>query len=165
MRVAVVTGSTSRKAGGLFVSVRRLIQQMNSMGIEVTVYSIRDEFSEADANLWNPVPVRILRGTGPSAVGFAPGLRKAIESFEPQLIQVHGLWKFVSLSAHACGSPKRMSLRGPHAWDVGSMGAAEFRMEEEVSRLAVRAGTPEGSRLYSGAEWVRGGIHPRVWNQ
>ena len=99
MRVAVVTGSISRKAGGLFTSVRRLVQQINSMGIEVAVHAIRDEFSQDDANLWNPVPVRILRGKGPSALGFAPGLRKAVESFRPQVIQVHGLWKITSLSA------------------------------------------------------------------
>jgi glycosyltransferase involved in cell wall biosynthesis len=99
MRVAVITGSISRRAGGLFISVRRLVQQINSLGIEVAVHAIRDEFSEDDANLWDPVPVRILKGKGPRTLGFAPGLRKAVESFKPQVIQVHGLWKFISREA------------------------------------------------------------------
>jgi glycosyltransferase involved in cell wall biosynthesis len=98
MRVAVVTGSTSRKAGGLFTSVRRLVQEMHNMDIKVVVHSVRDDFSEADVNLWDPVVVRILMGKGPGVLGFAPGLREAVESFKPQLIQIHGLWKFVSLS-------------------------------------------------------------------
>lgn len=72
---------------------------MDSMGIKVAVYSVHDDFSEADISLWDPVVVRILRGKGPGALGFAPGLREAVESFKPELIQIHGLWKFISLSA------------------------------------------------------------------
>jgi glycosyltransferase involved in cell wall biosynthesis len=99
MKLAVVTGSTSRRAGGLFVGVRRLVQQLHMMGIHVVVHSIYDDFSGADANLWDPVATRILTGRGPGTLGFAPDLRNALETFEPEIIEIHGLWKLISLSA------------------------------------------------------------------
>jgi glycosyltransferase involved in cell wall biosynthesis len=99
MRLAVVTGSTSRRAGGLFVSVRRLVQQLHTMGIHLGVYSIHDDFSGVDANLWDPVATRVLAVKGPGTLGFAPDLRNALETFQPEIIQIHGLWKLISLSA------------------------------------------------------------------
>jgi glycosyltransferase involved in cell wall biosynthesis len=99
MRLAVVTGSTSRRAGGLFVSVRRLVQQLHAMGVHVVVHSIYDDFSGVDANLWNPVATRALTSRGPGSLGFAPDLRNALENFQPEVIQIHGLWKLISLSA------------------------------------------------------------------
>jgi hypothetical protein len=72
---------------------------MHKIDIKVVVHSVRDDFSEADVNLWDPVVVRILRGKLPRSLGFAPGLREAVESFKPEVIQIHGLWKFISLSA------------------------------------------------------------------
>jgi glycosyltransferase involved in cell wall biosynthesis len=99
MRLAVVTGSTSRRAGGLFVGVRRLVQQLHAMGIHLVVHSIYDDFSGVDAKLWKPVATRAFTSRGPDSLGFAPDLRHALETFQPELIQVDGLWKLISLSA------------------------------------------------------------------
>ena len=65
IRTANLTGPVSRAAGGLYESVRRLVQEMMLTGLEVTVLGTFDEFTKDDISAWDPVTVRAFKAVGP----------------------------------------------------------------------------------------------------
>ena len=67
-----MTMSVSRNAGGLFESVRRLVQSLEVTGIEVRVFGVRDEFTDTDITAWNPVTVEAFQPTWPAKFGYSP---------------------------------------------------------------------------------------------
>jgi glycosyltransferase involved in cell wall biosynthesis len=125
MNTVSIVGSVSRRAGGLFESVRRLHQALLGHNLKnenfrpkapapklgkgsearpdphvsVKVLSLSDQFTETDLDVWDPVPVHPFKITGPRAFGYAPGLSRELRSLKPQLLHVHGLWQFTSLAA------------------------------------------------------------------
>lgn len=133
MNSVSLIGSVSRRAGGLFESVRRLHQELisNSEGpantrtgspadpngkISARVLGLRDEFTPLDVNAWQPVPVRQFRVLGPRCFGFAPGLLGDLKNSRPDLVHVHGLWQYISLAAvlwrRRSGRPHLVSPHG-----------------------------------------------------
>ncbi len=110
MNTVSIVGSVSRRAGGLFESVRRLHRELltregvngarSSMDVDirVQVLSLRDEFTAADLNAWAPVSVHLSSRFGPPAFGYAPGLIRQLLTLAPDLAHVHGLWQFTSLA-------------------------------------------------------------------
>ena len=115
-----IVGSVSRRAGGLFESVRRLHRELLALksecqssaakgadkgqaselgrGVAVQVLSLQDEFTQRDLGAWKPVSVQTSPGYGPRAFGYAPGLLRNLLALEPDLAHVHGLWQFTSLA-------------------------------------------------------------------
>ena len=132
VKIVTLVGSVSRRAGGLFESVRRLDQETMSIGgeasgrmdtanvpshkINVRVLGIRDECTDLDSASWFPVPVRAFRRLGPRAFGYAPGLADGLSKPESDLVHVHGVWQFASLAAlkwhQGCGRPYVVSPHG-----------------------------------------------------
>jgi poly(glycerol-phosphate) alpha-glucosyltransferase len=115
MNTVSLVGSVSRRAGGLFESVRRLHQELRQnaetlkgrnlemeeapgIAIGVNVFGLRDEFTEQDFGAWHPVPVHPFRIRGPRAFGYAPGLCRMLTNANPDLVHVHGLWQYNSLA-------------------------------------------------------------------
>jgi len=77
MKVAVLTGSVSRSAGGLFVSVRRLAQTVaQSKDMQIDVLSLKDSYTESDVTCWGPIKPRTFDVIGPRAFGLSPGLKR-----------------------------------------------------------------------------------------
>jgi glycosyltransferase involved in cell wall biosynthesis len=111
MNTVSLVGSVSRRAGGLFESVRRLHRELLAQNahseatsasdteITVQVLSLRDEFTEADVGDWEPVSVHVFDGCAPKAFGFTPGLIPKLLTLKPDLVHVHGLWQFTSVAA------------------------------------------------------------------
>jgi glycosyltransferase involved in cell wall biosynthesis len=125
MNTVSIVASVSRRAGGLFESVRRLHQELLGHNLKnenfrpkafarkhgegsevrpdphvsVKVLSLRDQFTETDLDAWAPVAVRPFKVMGPRAFGYAPGLSRELRSLKPELVHVHGLWQFTSLAA------------------------------------------------------------------
>ncbi len=97
-KTANLTGSVSRNAGGLYESVRRLVQSLATTGMEVRVFGIEDEHTAADIGAWSPVPVQAFRIVGPRQFGFSPKFRQALEEFSPDLLHTHGLWLYPSIA-------------------------------------------------------------------
>jgi poly(glycerol-phosphate) alpha-glucosyltransferase len=115
VKIVSLVGSISRRAGGLFESVRRLDQEImsnegdakdrshttNSLPskINVSVLGIRDECTDVDCGSWFPVSVQAFPCVGPRAFGYAPGLADRLSELGADLVHVHGLWQFTSLAA------------------------------------------------------------------
>ena len=90
-------GSISRNAGGLFESVRRLVQSLDASGMEVRVLGVRDEFTDADAAAWQPVNVQAFQPSWPKKFGYSPGFLDAMLHFLPDVVHTHGLWLYPSI--------------------------------------------------------------------
>lgn len=112
MKVAILTPSASRNAGGLFNSVRRGAIEMDRQGADVRVFAPQDENCAVDLPYWAPVEVSLYTTLGPAKFGVRPGLLHQIEAHAPDLVHLHGLWTWQSLVAHAVRQPVVISPRG-----------------------------------------------------
>ncbi len=100
MKIAFITASVSRRAGGLFESVRRLAQSMENEASYVEVFSLEDVHTGADRSRWEPVPIRTFPVRGPRQFGFAPELSAALLKSKANLLMSHGIWMYPSMVAH-----------------------------------------------------------------
>lgn len=119
LNVLIVTHWLSRRAGGLFWSVRRLAQSLVDAGTETRVYGLWDEDTERDAASWLPLLPHAGRATGPRSLGYSQSVFSGLarDAQAPgALIHLHGLWKLTSLaSLHASRryrAPRIVSPRG-----------------------------------------------------
>ncbi|SOC20405.1 glycosyltransferase [Rhodobacter maris] len=96
MRIVVVTGALSRRAGGLFWSVRRLSQSLAAKGVDMHVIGLRDPDTARDIAEWAPLSPIVLDTVGPARFGYAPGLEREIARLEPDLVHLHGIWQAAS---------------------------------------------------------------------
>lgn len=98
MRIVMVTGSLSRRAGGLFWSVRRLSQTLARAGAEVHVLGLRDIDTDCDLSAWAPLVPEVFDCVGPARLGYAPAIRRAISRLKPDIVHQHGIWQAFSLA-------------------------------------------------------------------
>ena len=98
IKSANLTSSVSRNAGGLFESVRRLVQSLMAEGLDIRVFGSEDEHTAADIGAWAPVLVKVFRPVGPRQFGYSPQFRLALEEFAPDLTHTHGLWVYPSVA-------------------------------------------------------------------
>lgn len=127
MKVAVLSSSISRLAGGLFYSVRALSTGIAECGSEVSVFSLDDAHSDEDILEWGELSVSTSPVVGPGAIGYSSKLAASMREFAPDVIHVHGLWQYTSCVAHQqyrkAGVPYVMSPRGMlDPWAVGNSG-------------------------------------------
>src|SRR5262245_49289532 len=97
IQTANLVGSVSRNAGGLFESVRRLVQCLAETPMDVRVLATEDEFTKEDIAAWGPIDVRTFRSSWPHNFGYARGLYEELESFSPDVTHTHGLWQYASV--------------------------------------------------------------------
>jgi poly(glycerol-phosphate) alpha-glucosyltransferase len=117
MKIVFVTASISRKAGGLFESVRRLAQGLSKYdSLHMAALGLRDDFSELDTREWEPVPVEACAVVGPRVFGYSPSMRDRLRDSELDLAHTHGLWMYPSAAVlgwqSATGRPHVISPRG-----------------------------------------------------
>lgn len=125
--LAVVLGSVSRNAGGLFNSVRGSAIALSDAGCNVAVYSLADVHADEDLTAWRPLAPHVFPVCGPRAIGFAPGLGAALRERDPDLVHQHGLWQYLSAQVSAwgrrTGQPVVISPRGMlDAWALRNSG-------------------------------------------
>ncbi|MEI8310798.1 MAG: glycosyltransferase [Verrucomicrobiota bacterium] len=100
MIAASLLASTSRNAGGLFESVRRLHQKLLQMpGISVPVFGLEDRFSVQDNPRWLPLKVDTSRVIGPLFFGYAPDILAKLMAANIDVLLVHGIWQYPSVAA------------------------------------------------------------------
>jgi glycosyltransferase involved in cell wall biosynthesis len=124
MRVGLLTGSVSRRAGGLFDSVRGLgLSLMAAKGAEVRAFGLEDGDTHRDLVAWGGVPLRAFPVWGTEAFGYAPGLASSLRMADLDLLHTHGLWRYPSVAslrwARATRRPVMVSAHGMlDAWAV-----------------------------------------------
>jgi poly(glycerol-phosphate) alpha-glucosyltransferase len=99
IKSAHLTASVSRKAGGLFDAVSRLVQSQREQGMDVKVFGLRDEFTDADLKTWSPVPVTVFKPSWPNVIGCSPEFLEELNAFAPDISHTHGLWLYPSVAA------------------------------------------------------------------
>lgn len=116
MRVVHIAGSVSRRAGGLFNSVRRLAQEELILGCDVKVLGGVDEFTKKDIYEWAPLRPRTYTVCGPASLGISREISLALTEWKPDIVHLHGLWQYpsyaVSKWARSNGIPYVVSPRG-----------------------------------------------------
>ncbi len=160
MKLAVVTGSMSRRAGGLFNSVRALSRYLEQAGVDLQVFAGEDEFSAKDRAAWAETPLQTFPVRGPQIFGYQPELLTALRQMQPDIVHLHGIWMYSSIAAMAWSKttgPRVISPRGMlDPWAVANSawkkqvaaalyetrnlrGAACVHALAESERLAIRA--------------------------
>lgn len=113
VRTAVLVGSISRNAGGLFWSVRSLCEILIKRGSGIHVFGGHDAYSENDRHRWGDVPLSVLAIAWPRAFGYQRGLTRELLSFQPDLLHVQGLWMYPSFAAMRWSGGRRPYLVSP----------------------------------------------------
>jgi glycosyltransferase involved in cell wall biosynthesis len=98
MKVGFLVNSVSRRAGGLFQSVRGLAKAIASTNADVQVFGIRDEQSAVDVQEWQPLSVQAFRPRL-SAWSYSNQLVPAMLDAKLDILSVHGLWQYCSVGS------------------------------------------------------------------
>ena len=116
MKAGMLTAYVSRRAGGLFWSVRALAKGLKGNGCDISVFAGEDGFVSEDISKWENVPVRLFPLVGPEAFGFQKGLSGELDAAELDLLHVHNLWMYTSVASSNWGrrnkKPYVISPRG-----------------------------------------------------
>jgi len=99
VKLAFLSDSVSRRAGGVFEANRQLALSLHALGDDVRVLGVADESTEEDRAAWSPVPVAVAAAQGPRRLGFAPQLGTLLKSIDPSILHSHGLWTYASHAA------------------------------------------------------------------
>ncbi|MBJ3775924.1 glycosyltransferase [Acuticoccus mangrovi] len=95
LTLAVVTGSLTRRAGGLFHSVRGTARALASAGHRITVLGVADpspaEMAE-DLAAWAPLMPAAAPRRGPAGLAYAPALARHLDA-RFDVVHQHGLWQ------------------------------------------------------------------------
>lgn len=169
LKIGVLCSSLSRNAGGLFESVRNLSLSLHHQGIEVSVFGVRDRYTDDDLGAWRPLVPHVFPVRGPSGFGYAPNLLKALLNADIDALHLHGLWNYTSIAARrwhqVTGKPLFVSPRGMldswalsqsslkkklafHVYEKRSLKAASFiHALNESEADAIRAVLPQAQVL------------------
>lgn len=112
MKVAILTPSASRNAGGLYNSVRRGAIEMQRQGAKICVFAPKDANCTTDVPFWTPVKVSLYQTVGPAKLGVNLKLRSQIAACAPEVLHLHGLWTFQSVVSRSSRQPVVISPRG-----------------------------------------------------
>ncbi|MER9969303.1 glycosyltransferase [Mesorhizobium sp. M0060] len=114
--MAVVSGSLSRLAGGLFNSVRQSALALHSLGCRISVLGTADIHTAKDIGAWDPIKPLAAKPASPFALGYAPALGEALRNGDFNIVHQHGIWKAMSAQVSAwrkrTGGPVMISPRG-----------------------------------------------------
>jgi glycosyltransferase involved in cell wall biosynthesis len=114
-RLTFLTGSLSRAAGGVFETTRSLAIAIKKESRYLpTVVGLRDSETGRDRSLWEDIRTETFKVRGPRGFGYAPGLRKALELGNPQILHVHGLWMYSSIAALSWSGSTKPYIVSPH---------------------------------------------------
>lgn len=98
MKVTYLTITNSRKAGGLYNSVRNLARSvMNLNACEVCILSHNDKFSAEDIYAYEGIPMQFYTIYGPANFGLTLNLKSKLRDFAPTIIHQQGIWTYSSL--------------------------------------------------------------------
>jgi poly(glycerol-phosphate) alpha-glucosyltransferase len=134
MRVAYVASSLSSAGGGVSAAVEALSRSVNAPEVQVTVLGLADRAWSSEKSTWRGAPAETFPAIGPSTLGFAPALRRALLKLDPDLVHVHGLWMHPSADVVAWSRGTKPYLVSPHGmldpWALANSG-----LKKRIARL------------------------------
>lgn len=114
MKILIVTTSISRKAGGLYTALSGLGRELHSH-CSVTVFSLRDEFSDDDRKAWFPSKPILFARSGLKQMGYSLQLAKHISRVIVDIIHSHGVWMYPSIKAGMIATTRKIPfIISPH---------------------------------------------------
>ena len=101
MRIAFLSTSLSRAAGGIFEIEKSLALTLSRMpDTTVEVYGLQDEFTIADDLAWHPLRTTACTVIGSRAFGYSPRLTRTFLSSSADIAHLHVLWMYTSILIH-----------------------------------------------------------------
>jgi hypothetical protein len=166
IKVVHLTASVSREAGGLFESVRHLAKSTNrTEKLDLRIIGLTDHHTNQDFKEWFPLDVRTHAIRGWKRFGYAPGLYRDLRNSAPDLVHLHGLWKYPSVVVRRWASRSGLSLSGIASRHDGALGASAGPLAERHGELPLSKSLFERGGLHSGhvsngsrqypAGWIR----------
>lgn len=99
MKTVLLTGSASRRGGGMFTSVRRLAGSLSDKGVNVEVMALWDEYSAMDIPHWGDNRPELFSVSWPCSWGYAPDLLSRLCESNADIVHTQGLWLYISVAA------------------------------------------------------------------
>ncbi|TCP39299.1 glycosyltransferase [Rhodovulum marinum] len=146
IRIGLLAGTLSARAGGLSSSVPNLAHRLGASGAaEVEVLGGEDPSDPQAAAAWAEA-VFAARIYGPKSFVFAPSLARRLRTLAPDVTDVQGLWTYASLANlryhRAIGTPYVVTPRGmldPWARDRSAFKKRLVRLWFEDAHLRTAA--------------------------
>jgi poly(glycerol-phosphate) alpha-glucosyltransferase len=146
MKVGHLIASVSRQASGVFQAVRELAINTQQLGHQVTVFGLKDEFTNSDLPAWGAVPLSVHAVIGPRSFGFSPSLVPAIRDSGIDLLHVHGLWTYPSVAS------LRLRRRGGPPYLISPHGMLDsWALRNSAWKKKIATGLYEGAHLNGAA--------------
>jgi poly(glycerol-phosphate) alpha-glucosyltransferase len=115
LSVAILSGSLSRRAGGILPIMQSHVSEFMRAGLKVSVHGPEDPDTEKDRAGWGPVRL-YAEPTRLSRFAYAPSLGAGISAEQPDIVHLHGLWQYPSVVAdrwrRRTGRPIVISTQG-----------------------------------------------------
>ncbi|MBK1633338.1 hypothetical protein CKO31_21805 [Thiohalocapsa halophila] len=99
MKVAFVTSSLSRLAGGIFEIERDLASAMSARGDTIVkAFGPADQYIDEDRALWDCAGVHAYPIAGPPAFGYSRDLPRLLAAEDADVGHLHSLWMYPSIA-------------------------------------------------------------------
>jgi glycosyltransferase involved in cell wall biosynthesis len=136
IELSVLTGSTSRSAGGLFEAVRGLsLALARTSRVQVVIHGPAGAAVSDDLAAWLPLKPQLQGTLGPKSFGYAPGLGAALTATASEVLHTHGIWTYASVAGTRWAEATRRPLViSPH----GMLDPWALRYSSWKKRLALR---------------------------
>lgn len=111
MRIALIADSISRTNGGIAPVMYALAGKIAAQGHEVCLFGTDDSYAAGDCTAagvaWHTAPALWRKG-----IRYAPGLKRLLREFAPDLVHIHGIWCYAELAAADMHLPYIVSPHG-----------------------------------------------------
>lgn len=107
MKIAFLSASLSRQAGGIFEIEVGLAENLANAAVEIEAYGLEDQGWLTDRNRWARFATKIFPTRGPSSFGYAPGMAHALISSSAEALHLHTMWMYPSVVVQNWSSATR----------------------------------------------------------
>jgi glycosyltransferase involved in cell wall biosynthesis len=134
-KILHVTSDLSVAGAGLKAAVESLSASMKAVHGDVTVLGLdNSDWARTDHKTWMGAPARTVKPIGPNKLGYSPGMVSAIYDLCPNVVHVHGLWRYSCMAARSWSEKTTNPyVISPH----GMLSPSALQFSRLYKRLAV----------------------------